>query len=73
MAEATWKVNKDEWRTAFNGLRLQAAHFGLDTTDGKLADFILHEADVISNLFAQARFLQKVIDESGMLNLAEEE
>ena len=61
MTEATWTVNRDEWRTAFNGLRMQAAHFGLDTTDGKLAEFILHEADVISALFAETRYLQNLI------------
>jgi len=64
MADATWTVNSDEFNTAFNGLRMQAKHFGLDTTDGDVHDFILHEAEVISSLFAQARYLQGVIDES---------
>lgn len=62
MAEASWEVSHDEWHTAFNGLRMQAKHFGLDVNEAKLHEFILHEAEVISNLFAQTRFLSNTIN-----------
>jgi len=61
MAEKTFEPTKSEWRTAFNGLRMQAKSFGLNPNQTKLAMFIEHEADVISSLFAQARFLDNII------------
>jgi hypothetical protein len=62
VAEATWVVSHDEWHTAFNGLTMQAKHFGVDVNEPCMHAFILHETEVISNLFAQARFLDGVLN-----------
>lgn len=61
MSDASWIVSHDEFNAAFNGLLIQAKAHNLNTTDRDIHSFILHEAEVISNLFAEARFLQSII------------
>ena len=63
MADATWTVSEDEWRTAFNGIRMTAKAHGLDVNHADVHSFILHQSDVTASLYAQARFLNNIIHE----------
>ena len=57
MGKQAWAVSQDEWKSAFNGLRLQAKAFGLEVNTEEMRAFIMHEADVISGLQAEVRYL----------------
>lgn len=62
MPDKIFEPSSDEYNTALNGLTMQAKHFGLDITNPNLHKFILHEANVISSLFAETRFLNNLLD-----------
>ena len=64
MGKATWEVSKDEWNTAFNGIRMTARAHGLDVNHHDVATFIEHQADVTANLFAQTRYLSNKLNEA---------
>lgn len=55
------KVSDQEFRTAFNSMRTQAEAHGVDKNDTNINSFIIHESEVMAQLFAEIRKLNNII------------
>jgi hypothetical protein len=61
VSDGSPKPSNDEYSGALTSLRQQAKALGLDLTDEKLHQFILHEAEVKAQDTATIRWLYNII------------
>ena len=54
-------MNNIDYKTALQGLRLQAKAHGLDPNTADMSRFLNHEAEVLAQLYAEVRGLGKVL------------